>query len=74
LPELIIPCIARPIQQHAAVPWLWRAQCACGWTAWAGNRDNATAAINEHLSESDPFPDYLDAFTGMKGPHDNGRE
>lgn len=49
-------------QRHSAIPYLWRASCSCGWSAFAGDAVHARAAADEHLSAEEPFPeDWLPA-------------
>ena len=53
---LILPHRTRTAR-HTHIPWLWRATCSCGWSAFAAFEYRARAAANQHLIEEEPFPD-----------------
>jgi hypothetical protein len=44
-------------RRHKDVPYLWRSRCCCGQWFLAPTEDKAKAAIAQHLSEEEPFPD-----------------
>lgn len=46
------------VQRHAALPYLFRASCHCGWQALASTEANAKAAAASHLSAEEAFPDW----------------
>jgi hypothetical protein len=43
------PHIPLPPQRHAAVPFVWRARCSCGWKAIAPSALTAKEALAAHL-------------------------
>ena len=48
-----------PIMRHAAIPYLWRARCSCGFTAYADERLGAQRALEEHITSETPIPDEV---------------
>lgn len=55
------------VQRHATIPFLWRSRCLCGWSAFAPSEFKAGAAIDDHISSEEPFPDLtLEAENGKE--------
>lgn len=54
--NLLSPHYIKRVQRHTAVPYLWRAICACGKTFNAGTEAAVLAGLRAHIEEEDPFP------------------
>lgn len=44
-------------RRHKDVPYMWRSRCCCGMWFLAASEELAKAAIENHLSQEEPFPD-----------------
>lgn len=45
------------VRRHAALPYLWRGVCTCGWYALAASEARARMGLDHHISSEEPFPD-----------------
>jgi hypothetical protein len=66
--SLIVPHTLKALKRHDKLPYLWRAICSCGWSAFAGTEPHIRAAFQQHIVEEEPFP-ADDIFDTTKGPH-----
>lgn len=58
--SLILPHGMKRLQQHEALPYVWRAQCSCGFTTLGASEQAARAGLLEHINAEEPFPEFPD--------------
>lgn len=45
------------IRRHTVIPYLWRIQCTCGYSAYAPTKWKARVCAQTHIEAEEPFPD-----------------